>query len=428
MAVRRGFKAVTEASKQTQRGDSYRFRLDTGETALIRAHGDFENELMPVVCDRHYIKRLRGADAYQMCGTNAPDGTHAGCVFCYARDHKDKGVGMSPLALFDITDLRKIHKLSEEVRVLKPGVIVRAGTQAKADDYVKTKYPYCRGALKCQFCKGGHEAFPQGRRHWELANMHAEGLSGKYEEARQFCTCGARTEDGGPTLYASSYICGNVECGQEIDYDPEQDGAVKPCGYCRQAYVPVEILACTNPECSEPTRCKLDDFVIKVGKTGADKKTTYNFELVHPCQPLTAEERKEIEEAAIDLDALAQPLPAEMQAKLLNIPSPFSTPGHGASGFTSDIPDEGDDTQYGEPEDEQEEEAAPEPSRWGRMHPAVPPARPAPRPAAAAPPPRPAAPPPGLRRAAPAAAPRDFAGRPIPPRPATGRPTFGTRG
>lgn len=379
MAIRKGYRAVNEAAqKGGGRGESYRLVIKPGESALLRIYGDMEAEEVPVVADRHYVKRLESRDRYQMCGTNE-DG-HAGCVFCYAMDHKDRGISKSPISLFDVEDLRKFHPLDAPVRVLRPGVRLRPGQQGRKEDYEETKYPACKG-LNCAFCKSGSDARTGGRRHWELAVMHADNVVARHEEARTFCKCGARTAEGGGTLYAASYAC--ADCGADVDFD--ETSAVVKCPSCKRTGVPVEQLACTNEECPQPSRCSLYDFVVKVTRTGSDKTTVYNTELVHPCQPLDDDGLQAMKDGAIDLEALAAPLPSELQAKLLRIPCPFKTPGHGGV-ESRDLPeDDTDGAEYDEtsdiPEDGEEEE---EPAR-----PALPnPRGAAPRPAAAAPPPR----------------------------------------
>lgn len=344
MALRRGLAAVREAKATVGSGGggARRFMMRAGESALVRFFGDFEAEADPIVATSHYVKRLQ-ANPYHMCGAYAAEsGEHAGCVMCYARENGDKAIGKSDVAFFYVKDYRKSHKFENEVRVLKPGVAFKPGVKLPDSSYDLTKYPPCKGQ-NCQFCRDGNEARPGGYVSWKLSITFADQLTSQQALLRDYCKCGARTEDGGPTIGVSRYLCGH--CQETVDFRPEDGKPVARCHSCKQTLPPLEEIECTA--CGEPQRCDLPDFLFKVTRTGGGTDTSYNFEAIHPCKPATAEEMEESVKFAPNFEELVAPEPAELQARALGIPNPFgSSEGHGAENYAS----------Y-----EQTEEAAPPP-------------------------------------------------------------------
>lgn len=350
MSVKKGLRALSGMSS-SGRGDAYRFSLADGETAVVRFIGDFEGEQDPVVGYVHYIKSAPIGKQYQNCGDNAPEGTHAGCVFCANKQKR------SPRAVFYLKDMRLTHVLDQEVRVPKPGVVVVPGRPLSEDSYMTTKYPPCR-RQNCQYCKQGNEARPKGFRTWEMAGQFADQVTVLQATLRDYCKCGARGSEGEGTIYVWTYGCGNAECGVEVQFSPDRGQLTAHCDTCGQTTVPVEYVRCSACDAAEQgdseitpvhTRCDLPDFLIRVSRSGEKMRTSYNFEPVHPCRPMTDEEAAEVAEKRPDLEAMLAPEPSEMQAATLGVRSPFATAGHGARPYTeapAEEPATDDDVVY----------------------------------------------------------------------------------
>lgn len=340
MPIRRGFAKVKEAKETGGRGGNFslRFALKDGESAMVRFYGDFENQLAPVVGVQHYVHRLAQGHQYHYCTDNLPEGAdNQGCVFCHMQNQGDKGIKKQQRAFFWLKDYRKVHKLDQEVKILKPGIPRIPGRQYAASDYVTTKYPPCTAPKSpCAYCKQGNKAEINGYREWELAVQYADQLVSQQASIRDYCKCGGRTEDNSGTIQVSRYLCGyldedgNMACGEEVDFDPNRGHPVAQCGSCGQTTAPLEEISCST--CDSPMRCDLQDFVFKVTRTGEKMDTTYNFEAVQQKTP-SEEDLKEAFEKMPDFEAKLQPEAPELQAAALGVPSPFQTPGHGAQGY-----------------------------------------------------------------------------------------------
>ena len=333
MAIRRGFAKVKEAKESGGRGSGdagLRFIVKDGEAAIVRFYGDFESQNDPVVAVTHYVRRLPMGKQYHNCTDNLPDGsTNPGCVFCHLIGQGDKGVKKQQRAYFWVKDLRKQHKLDSEVRILKPGVPLVPGKQYKPDDYTSTKYPFCSAPKRvCTYCTQGNPPLINGYRYWELAVQYADQLLNQQSAIRDICQCGARDEEGNGTIQVTQYLCGN--CQQPVNYNPAAGHPVAQCAGCKHTVAPLEEIACTT--CENPTRCDLQDFLFKVTRTGGGTDTTYNFEAVQQKSP-TEEDLKEANDKRPDFEAMVQPEAPELQAAQLGIPSPFHTPGHGATPY-----------------------------------------------------------------------------------------------
>lgn len=339
MGLVRGLQKVQEA-RQAMRsggGGSRNFRMKGGETAILRFIGNFESEEDPVLYVSHFVKRLPHGDQKHMCGTNADKP----CVFCYAQSTGDKGIGgradKGPnTAGFYVKDYRKQHKFDNEVRQLKPGVRVIPGKAVDPKNFEMTKYPWCTANKgRCQHCAAGNEARENGFMPWQLSVTFAEQLTGQQAAIRNYCRCGARTEDGEGTIYVTRYLCGNPDCGEEVEFYPENGLPTAPCAACGQVLPPQEEISCTNEEAhaeEAPARCDLQDFMWKVTRTGDDTNTTYNFEAIHPCKPMTAEEMEDAEKYKPKWEDFTAPEPPEVQAAKLGIgvPPHMMSQGHGA--------------------------------------------------------------------------------------------------
>lgn len=340
MGLRRGLSAVHEMKEQQGSGQDYANRvvIMPGETALLRLYGDFETDQDPIIGTVHYVKRLPKGQQYNNCSKNNGD-DNARCVFCYVRESegnrkKDDGVGAQNRAYFHAEDYRKIHKLDQEVRILKPGVVWKAGVMNKPDDYKMTKYPPCLAPKRvCSFCQQGNVAKVGGYRYWELSVTYADQLVSQQNELRTFCKCGARTENGEGTICVNQYLCSG--CNSPVEFYPEQGKPVVYCSHCRQTLQPLEEISCSNPDCSGAQRCSLQDFFFRVTRNGEGTDTTYNFEPVHPCKPPSEEKLAEAAEHRPDFEKILSAEPPEMQAALLNIPVPpgFESIGHGAQQY-----------------------------------------------------------------------------------------------
>lgn len=347
MGLKKGLRAVKEAKEKADArggGGGLRFFLKDGETAVTRFYGDFESEEDPVVYQFHYIKRLASGDRYQNCGENSDQP----CVFDYQREHGDRGIGKGERALFFLRDTRKVHRLDQEVTLLKPGVSPPPpGKPAKPDDYYQTKYPPCSSPKRpCQWCKTGNQPTEQGHRYWELAVGFSDQLVTQQNELRNYCRCGAEDEDGNPTLYVTRYLCSG--CNEEVEFYPEQGSPVAHCPSCRNVLPPLEEIACTA--CETPTRCSIQDFFFRVTRNGEGQDTGYNFEAIHPCKPPSDDELAEAAKNKPDWVSITAADPPEMQAALLGIMNPYgATPGHGATPYADDNTPEdySDQVDYG---------------------------------------------------------------------------------
>lgn len=331
MELKRGMGALRDLKQKSGGGggNNMRFRLDDKQTAIVRFFGDFENQNDPPVTQRHYIRRFGGADAYQYC-------SGVQCCYCYGRDKgRDKGIGgAGGIAGLYVKDYRKQHKLDAPVRLLKPGIVARPGQTLRPEDYYETKYPPCSGPNRpCQWCKQGLQSAYSGYRSWELSTSFAEQLITLQSSIRDFCHCGAKEEETGVgTIYVASYLCGNAQCGQIVDFDPASGKPVASCAHCRHTTQPLEQIACTA--CGEAaSRTDLQDWLFKVSRNGEGTDTTYNFE-AFKYQPPTQEELDEAAKYKPDWEKLWQPEACEQQAARLGIANPFPpTPGHGAVAY-----------------------------------------------------------------------------------------------
>ena len=336
MPIRRGLikvKEIKDAQRSGGENTSLRFVLGDGETSVLRFYGNFEEEEDPIIGVTHYVRRLAPGHQYHNCCDNLPEGQHnPGCVFCYSIEHGDKNIKKQNRAYFWVKDHRKSHKLDQEVRVLKPGHTFRPGVALPESAYRKTKYPPCSAPkVICQYCKAGNKAELQGYRHWELAVQYSDQVLAQQTALRTFCHCGGATEEGEGTLQVSQYVCGNPACGQPVDFDPNQGRAVASCHECRKTFPPNEVIECTN--CENPERTRLQDWLIKVTRTGGGTDTTYNFEAVKYL-PVTAEDLKEALDKRPDFEAMLQPEPPGLQASHLGVMNPFQEdPGHGADQY-----------------------------------------------------------------------------------------------
>lgn len=349
MAIRRGLQKVKEIKEtQSSGGGNHglRFVIFAGETAIVRFYGDFEGQNMPILAVTHYGHHLPRGQQYHNCTSNL-ENSDVPCVFCHVIDKMgNKDIKRQNRAYFWLKDFRKIHKLENEVQILKPGVPFVPGKRYAAEDYTKTKYVPCSAPKRiCSYCNQGGPPQINGYRHWELANQYADMLVSQQAAIRDNCRCGAKDEEGNGTIQVVQYICGNQNvqwadgsvspCGQPVDFDPNQGRPVAFCGTCNQTLPPLEEIGCTH--CENPERCDLQDFLFKVTRTGDKKDTVYNFEPLQ-FKPPTAEELAEAQAAEPNWEEMLAPEPPELQASYLGIPSPFHTPGHGAQEYTQAAP------------------------------------------------------------------------------------------
>lgn len=335
MALKRGFAKVKEIKEAGGKGSGggLRFRIGDGESAIVRFFGDFENQQDPIIGVNHYIRRLAIGSQYHNCTDNLPEGSNQNCVFCHVMHQGDKGIKKQNRAFLWLKDLRKVHKLEQEVRVLKPGVVFRPGVANSDTDYTTTKYPPCSAPKRiCAYCRQGSVPMANGFRSWELAVTYADMLVSQQTAIRDMCKCGAKDEEGNGTIAVSRYLCSNPECMSEVDFDPNQGRPVAGCGSCGQTLPPLEEITCAN--CDSPQRCDLQDFLFKVTRTGSGTDTTYNFEPVQ-FKPPSQEDIDESISSKPDFEALLQPEAPELQASKLGIPSPFHTAGHGAQTYAA---------------------------------------------------------------------------------------------
>ena len=334
MSLLSGMAAFRETKQHFSDGERQQRELilKSGETALVRIYGDFESDKDPVISRIHYVKRFPGGKQFCQCGENGEG--HAGCVFCYVRSNGDQSIGGSmPRANFFVKDLRKYHRMDAATRVLSAAGVVkqRRNETLKDTDYFMTKYPNCAGPKPCQFCSQGNEPKVSGYRVFPLSTSYAEQLLNQQSQIRDFCQCGARTEEGQGTLYVAKYLC--QHCKSDVAFDPSRGDCVAHCKKCGKHLPPLETIACSS--CKNPVRCDIKDFIWKVSRGGEGKSTTYNFEPVHPCKPLSIEDAADAESNKPDWEKVLAPEPSEMQAASLGLPvSPFKTEGHGSVSFS----------------------------------------------------------------------------------------------
>jgi hypothetical protein len=339
MALTRGFNAAAALKTAAGGGgDSRHHFMRDGEMTLCRFFGSFERQETPVYSKKHYVRRLAVGDQHLQCGDN----TDSPCVMCYLRAHKDPGISTSDVGNLWMKDYAKYHKMDAPVRALKPSYMARPGILPKPEDYVETQYPTCLATKTrtCEFCKMGNEAKPRGFKYFDLAKSHTDVLMAKQAELREYCRCGAMTEDNppGPTLAVESYYCSNPECYEAVDYNPAAGKPVVTCKKCRQTLVPCELLSCSNPNCSNPERSDIQDYIFRVRRVGEKKDTRYSFDPVMPCRPPTAEELEQAEKEMPKWEELLAPLPPEVQAQKLGVPNPFPpSAGHGAQAYAAPV-------------------------------------------------------------------------------------------
>lgn len=326
MALGRGMGAVKNARRSGGGGgDSGGMReifISSGRSITCRIYGNFEDEEDPVVYKGHFVKRLKGRDAFQLCGDN----NDSPCVLCYAREElADKGIGTQERGALLVYDLEKQHKLDQEVRVLKDGYVATPGKRLGEDAYYTTKYPPCVGPKRpCPYCKQGNEARARGWGWLGLSVSHFEPLIAKQKECREHCKCGHVDELGNGTL-TSTLSCAN--CGETEAVTYNADTGVLRCRSCNHKAAPQEILEC--PNCDTPQRCDIPDFRWRISRVGADKTTNYLFDKLGAPRPLTEEELAEYEKNKPDWSKLLAAKPPAEQARLLGIPLPDELGGSG---------------------------------------------------------------------------------------------------
>ena len=115
------------------------------------------------------------------------------------------------------------------------------------------------------------------------------------------------------------YECSNSECGEMIDYNPQEASSVI-CGECKENIRPKPVFECQN--CNGDTKpAKITDAYITVTKLGVAPKFTYNLGIAE-FGPLHAE-HTELEE--FDLVEYFKPDSAMDQAQSLGVKNPFGT-------------------------------------------------------------------------------------------------------
>lgn len=338
MPISKGMSAYRESRAKTDHGvsEGRKLYITEGVPVVLRPFGDFESGDGVVIGQLHYVERLPKGRAYQNCGKNAEEGQHAGCVFCFARDKGDKGVGYGQdRVYFDVKDYSRYHKMEQEVGVLKAGYVRTPGKAPPNDAWIRTKYPPCAGPKKtCEYCQQGNEAKTGGFKYLEMSGKFADVLFSQYAALRCFCrNCGGRDSDTGEgTITVAQYVCGNAECQQPVDFDPEAGGTpVVYCDGCEQTLPPDEQVECSG--CDNPERASITDFRFKMTRTGQRQQTQYTFEPIHPVKPPTPEELEEYGKYKTDFVKILTPEAAEQQAATLGIACPFKTAGHGAKGY-----------------------------------------------------------------------------------------------
>ena len=314
--------------------------LTAGNTLVLRVYGDFENEKAPALADFHRDQAVKGRWGYGedfACGMNAEGAK--GCLRCdFRAQGLKKIIGYAKTSAFvQVQDLQMTHKLEDKVRVLRPGVKVQPGKRPQDKDFMETRYPNCTAGKgkPCAYCADKIPRATRGHGFLKISHPAMSSWYQQYLEHRDYCRCGAMTEERGPTLYVSKYLCGNRKCRKPVNYSTDSGEAVASCTACKQVKEPEEVLACTA--CKKPSRALFTDFIWKATTTDGGKKQgkITVFSPVLPIKPLTQEDMDDYEENKIDFASMFVPEPAEKTALLHRLPCPdeYKEAGHGSEDY-----------------------------------------------------------------------------------------------
>ena len=293
-------------------GGSYDLIVDVGDNIPIRVYWPTIDgaDQFPVYNMSHYLPWIKGREAFANCAMYLDEvgaarlmEGHAGCV--YHRLPSDNGGNTDLNANFWVCDMRKIHKMENEVSCIDP----RTGNR------FNSKYPKCDGQ-NCQWCRTGSQPQVGGWRRYRISSRLAEQWLAERPAIRQFCrTCGGVNAESQGTLSVYGYLC--PSCNVQIG-GPAAGQSKVVCTSCMQEVTPTEWLACETPNCPAPVRCDMDCFIWDIrcvgggqSKNGKQKKiVSMSARTARICPP-TQEEIEAAEKYLPNWDEAIAPEAAE---------------------------------------------------------------------------------------------------------------------
>jgi hypothetical protein len=214
-------------------------------------------QIEPFFFIEHYVRRLKGPDAYMVCADDW-GATHGSCVACAEISNGNRGISVSGRGIVSLIPRRKYH------------YIERKG---------KKEFSYCAKPNICRLCDAGDEPRQESLSTWTLASTHISSLLACNERVSAKCgNC-----KGMGSISVVGLKC--PSCGDDIDVDPTLGR--QRCPSCREKIVPHETLECSN--CDDPRRAQLFDTDVVVQRIGAGTRTSYQFVEQYPFEPLPRE-------------------------------------------------------------------------------------------------------------------------------------------
>lgn len=172
---------------------------------------------------------------------------HAGCVCCYYNARGDKRFGgKSAKGVFNVVDMRWIHKIKNEVKSRS------AGEGKERFDY----FP-CTDDISCKLCKQKIARERSGQKVWKLSMQWVQALGGLNDSLGKRCMCGGKISLVGYKNYKGK-IVGEIPDGA----DEAAFEKLVECSKCGEEANPRSIF----------------NTIITVTRTGGGTDTSYNFQ------------------------------------------------------------------------------------------------------------------------------------------------------
>ena len=280
---------------------SGRFVMKDGEITRIRFNGG-SNE--PHRWDAHWVNRIR-----RMIPCASGMAGFPGCVCCNEKI-RDNSIGNpNPRLSFTILVDRWVHIV-----------------ETQDGNSTTRKWFTCKKNRKregqCDICASGNEAVREGKRYWDMAPKHAQGLQESARKLGKECaSC-----NGANRLELVGHICSN--CGEPLSGIPE--GARKVlCPGCNQETRPDEDLECGG-KCENPKRRRITDCWMEVKRIGDGTSTMYSFD---PERPSDLDGDDCLVEP-FDFRNAKKPKDQGEIANMLGVPNPFGAPAGSSSDGT----------------------------------------------------------------------------------------------
>jgi hypothetical protein len=308
--------ALKDYDRQTQRSTGRFFSLKDGESAEVLFLGDMLSE--PFVIYEHSF--AKGGNQFSSIQHRLTD-----CVACYVATTGDRRLGrVQPKGCFSIYDMRwQKRKLDREKSTKDKEVYL----YSDADESDVTD----EGIAKKMF-------FRRGRCYWKASGQWATALDVIDTKA------GARCK---------SCLKGKIKCVGYAKPDGTKVIPQKTEDELRELVAKgkyTERLSCTN--CDEPARRSIFNSVVRITRTGKEKKTSYQFEVLADDIPEDVLELLDSKDGPkpFDFEKLFGEPSSDDQAAELGIRNPLRNSGDRSAKPSDDEADDyfdDDDDEYG---------------------------------------------------------------------------------